>query len=93
MVVKKREQEVGAMTTAVMVPPTAVNEGEEDCPITGVDLTELLTGAGAERDIARATGVTDELEVEAVYSVETGLWTVQVFNHTRAVATSLYAAN
>ncbi len=84
------------MTTALMVLPTAVTETKGDAgdhQLKGADLSELLTKAAVERELARAVGVTDGLEIEAVHDIHTAVWTVQVFNRTTGAGKSLYEAN
>jgi hypothetical protein len=91
--VTETKEEARTMTTAVMVLPTPVTETKEEDQLRGTDLSDLLARAAVERDIERAAGVTDDLELEAVYDVQTGVWTVQVFNHTTGAGKSLYQAS
>jgi hypothetical protein len=87
------KEEARTMTTAVMVRPTPVTETKEEDQLRGAELSDLLARAAVERDIERAAGVTDDLELEAVYDVQTGVWTVQVFNRTTGAGKSLYQAS
>lgn len=56
----------------------------------GNDLSELLDMAAIERKLVLLAGSNHEVEIEAVYSIETSEWLVQVFDHSNCLARSLY---
>lgn len=68
----------------------ALSQVNERNLYTGQNLSELMNMASVERELALVPGSNDELEIEAIYSMETSEWLVQVFNHSDILTRSLY---